>query len=284
MSGSRSFSTRIPARLRLPLFGLFPLFLACAPPEGADDASSDRAKQATEAADTLEVVLERALALADSVDALLFPAPLLTPAEEAALRSASNDAQLARSRALGVRVTDEATLRRLLDEGRLIQLEERSELWVTRQLRSSLPYVTPDARALLVTLGERFQRRLAAMGLPAYRLEVTSVLRTPEGQAALRETNPNAAAGVSTHEFGTALDVAYSGYAAPSSRADGDGANDPAATITALALERVAARYSRELQKVLGDVLRELQSEGAVMVTLERQQPVFHLTVARRAP
>ena len=51
--------------------------------------------------------------------------------------------------------------------------------------------------------------------------------------------------------------------------------------ITALALERVAARYSRELQKILGDVLREMQSEGLVMVTLERQQPVYHLTVAR---
>jgi hypothetical protein len=119
------------------------------------------------------------------------------------------------------------------------------------------------------------------MGAPPYRLEVTSVLRTPEGQAALRETNPNAASGVSTHEFGTSLDVAYSGYAAPGSAT---APQDPAERITALALERVAARYSRELQKVLGDVLREMQSEGLVMVTLERQQPVYHLTVARATP
>jgi hypothetical protein len=33
---------------------------------------------------------------------------------------------------------------------------------------------------------------------------------------------------------------------------------------------------------VLGKVLLELQQEGAVMVTLEELQPVFHLTVARR--
>src|SRR5690606_692028 len=47
------------------------------------------------------------------------------------------------------------------------------------------------------------------------------------------------------------------------------------------ALERVAARKSRELQNVLGGVLRGLQSDGLVLVTLERQQPVYHLTIAR---
>jgi hypothetical protein len=228
--------------------------------------------------DTLDLVLARAAALADSVELRLLPAPLLTPAEENALRTASNEAQLARARQLGVRVTDDATLQRLIAEGRLVALEDRTSLWTTRELRSSLPYVTPDARALLVRIGERFQARLSAMGLPAYRVEVTSALRTPEGQAALRETNPNAAAGVSTHEFGTTLDIAYSGYGAPGA---GGMSADPAELITALALERVAARYSRELQKVLGDVLRELQSQGDVMVTLERQQPVYHLTVAK---
>lgn len=45
--------------------------------------------------------------------------------------------------------------------------------------------------------------------------------------------------------------------------------------------ERVAARRALELKAILGEVLIELQSEGAVMVTLERQQPVFHMTVAR---
>jgi hypothetical protein len=142
--------------------------------------------------------------------------------------------------------------------------------------------VTPDARALLVMVGGRFQQKLAAMGAPPFRVEVTSVLRTPAGQAALRETNPNAAAGVSTHEFGTTLDIAYSGYAAPGNGAESaSSGDDVAGRMRALVLERVAARYSRELQKVLGDVLLELQSEGAVLVTLERQQPVYHLTVAR---
>jgi hypothetical protein len=256
------------------------LLVACAEPHLAEDelASADPAAQAVPA-DTIGEVLRRALARADSVEELLFPAPLMTPQEEASLRTASNDAQLARARQLGVRVTDQATMQRLVAEGRLVPLEEQTQLWTTRRLRSSLPYVTPDARALLVRIGERFQQKLGAMDLPRLRVEVTSVLRTPEDQAALRQTNPNASAGVSTHEFGTTFDLAYSGYAAPGGPSDA--AVDDAARVGALALERVAARYSRELQKVLGDVLRELQAEGLVMVTLERQQPVYHLTVAR---
>ena len=46
-------------------------------------------------------------------------------------------------------------------------------------------------------------------------------------------------------------------------------------------LEAAAARKSRELMAILGEVLREMQDEGAVYVTLDRQQPVFHITVAR---
>jgi hypothetical protein len=263
---------------------LLPLCVACAEPERPEESIPvvDPSVPAS-LSDTIVAALERALALADSVDDLLFPAPLMTPAEESALRSASNDAQLARARELGDRVTDDATFRRLTESGRLVRLEDRTAQWVTRELRSSLPYLTPDARALLVMIGDRFQQKLAAMGVPPFRVEVTSVLRTPTGQAALREANPNAATGVSTHEFGTTLDIAYSGYAAPGSGAESASAGDDVAgRMRALALERVAARYSRELQRVLGDALRELQSEGAVMVTLERQQPVYHLTVARR--
>lgn len=46
--------------------------------------------------------------------------------------------------------------------------------------------------------------------------------------------------------------------------------------------EPVAARRSRELMAILGNVLIEAQDEGKVMVTLERLQPVYHMTVARR--
>ena len=60
--------------------------------------------------------------------------------------------------------------------------------------------VDVDTSRRAVELAERFQARLADRGIPPYRLEVSSALRTAEAQARLRETNENAASGVSAEE------------------------------------------------------------------------------------
>ncbi len=263
---------------------------ACAE-EGAPAARTEPAGDAdgSDVARALRAALADASALADSVEDLLRPVPLLTPGEEAALRRASNALQLARARQLGAHVADSATLQQLVRAGRLVALEDSTAWWTVRELDQSLPYVTPDVRALLEQIGRRFQERITGMGLPPYRLEITSVLRTPADQAALRDTNVNAARGTSTHEFGTTVDIAYESFAAPAAvggamRAGADTGDVAwlAREVRALALERVAARKSRELQQLLGGVLRAMQDEGLLLVTLERQQPVYHLTVARR--
>jgi hypothetical protein len=251
---------------------------------GRPDARVDRSQ--------VEAVLDNAFArieeVTDSVDALFRPVPLLTPAQEAAFRRFGNPQQLQRARALGVRPADAAARDAAVQAGRLVRLEDSTAYWVVRELTHSEPYVTPDARALLAEMGRRFQQRLDAMGVPRYRLEVTSVLRTAEDQAELRRVNPNAALGESTHEYGTTLDVTYASYAAPAEpELDLDAAAAPwlepyLDRITAALLESVAARNSLELRAILGLVMLELQNEGAVMVTLERLQPVYHFTVARR--
>ena len=142
-------------------------------------------------------------------------------------------------------------------------------------------------RTLLEVLGTRFPERLAEMELPPYRLEVTSALRTTARQAELRRSNANAAAGVSSHEFGTTVDLSYAAYAPP---ADPPGEilvgipNEFAPhveRIVDLALESVSARKSRELGAIFSQVLREAQAEGLALVIYERQQTVYHLTVAR---
>jgi hypothetical protein len=223
---------------------------------------------------------------AEAIDDALQPVPLLTPAQEADLRDA-NARQLERARQLGVRPADAAELAAARDAGRLVTLEDSTAHWVVRELDSSRPLVTPDVPVLLARIAERFHARLAALGLPAYRLDITSVLRTAEDQEALRTTNPNAAAGVSTHEFGTTVDIAYSSFAAPVEPYDG-ARPGPASLapyvdrIAAAVLETAAARKSRELQAILGEVLTGLRREGDVLITLERQQPVYHITVARR--
>jgi hypothetical protein len=240
-------------------------------------------------------VVERALAdgmarisvLADSVDRLFRPVPLLTPAQEAAFRTFGNPQQAARAQALGYRPADAAAREAAVRDGRFVVLPDSTDHWVVRELTHSEPLLTPDAQALLVEIGRRFHTRLQRMGAPAFRMEVTSVLRTAESQAELRRTNPNAAAGQSTHEYGTTLDVAYASFAAPASP-DIDFGDAPAwlrpylSGIAAARLETVAARNSRELQAILGHVMAEVQAEGLAMVTMERQQPVYHFTVARR--
>lgn len=269
---------------------------ACAPTDepapGAGVPGAERA--AVEAADggeaerALAETLESARTLADSIEDLLRPVPLMRPAEEAALRRYGQSAQLPRARELGARPANEAEIQASLREGRLVPLEDSTRYWVLKDLRADRALVTPDMRALLQRIGESFQERLASMGLPPYRLEITSALRTAEDQARLRRTNPNAAAGVSTHEFGTTVDLAYFTFATPETLPDELLAAGPAwvapyqEALARSELEAVAGQKSRELQKILGDVLREAQSEGLVLVTFERLQPVYHITVARR--
>lgn len=246
-------------------------------------ADDDRA----EAVAALERGLDDILAHADSMDDALRPVPLLTGSQQGALRRYLNAQQLERARALGVRPPDSAALASAREAGRLVELEDSTEYWVVRELDHSESLVVPDVQALMTEIGERFHARLDSLGVPPVRMEVTSVLRTAESQAELRRINPNAAGGTSTHEFGTTLDVAWNSFAAPANLADWFDAGaaewlEPhLARVAATFAETVAARRSREIQTVLGEVLLEMQREGKVMVTMERQQPVFHMTLAR---
>jgi hypothetical protein len=254
--------------------------VACTRPPPAEPAE-DPAEVA------LRETLVRADAMSEQIEDILEPLPLMGPGEEEALRRHLAPAHLARARALGVRAGDREAIESLAAEGRLVALGDSTRHWILRRAGGRPTYVVPHTRALMVELGERFHRRLAALGLPSYRLEVTSALRTAEGQAALRERNANAAVGVSAHEFGTTLDIAYTAFAPPAELPPSLRVESPPGLrpyldrMAALTLESVSARKSRELQKVFGDVLREAQSEGLVLVTYERAQPVFHVTVAK---
>jgi hypothetical protein len=234
----------------------------------------------------LAQTIQRADALADDVSRTLEPLPLMTPGEEDALRRFLNDVHVARARALGVRAANSEAVDSLVRAGRLVQLEDSTAHWIVRP-GTSPTYVVPHTRALLVELGTRFQRRLAELDLPPYRFEVTSALRTSERQADLREFNANAAAGASSHEFGTTVDLSYAAFAPPAELpADVTAGAPPSLTpylrrIGALALESASARKSREMSKIFGEVLRQAQNDGLVVVIFERQQTVYHITVAR---
>jgi hypothetical protein len=246
------------------------------PAETSPSAAMERTQTASgeELARRLEFYL-------DSADRRLRRVPGLTQAERTALRRDVNARHLERARQLGRRVTGDHEP--LVRSGRLVPLADTTALWVVRELDYSVPYVTPDTEAMLAEIGERFHARLDSLGIPRYRLDITSVLRTPETQAALRRTNRNASRIESAHEFGTTLDIAYRRYAPPAEHpASGlDGTDDLATQADSLLIETGRLRGT-EFQAVLGRVLLEMQREGKLLVMMERSQTVYHITVGRR--
>ncbi len=250
-------------------------------------AAAARAETLAEVEAMLGDAVARADRIAGSADRILSPLPVKTPGEEAALRRFLSSAHVASAARIGVRVRDEETRDSLVANGRLIELEDSTTLWIVRE-RSAPAYVTPEVRSVLTLAGQRFQERLAEMDLPPYRFEVTSALRTSEHQARLRRGNANAAAGVSSHEFGATVDLSYAAFAPPEEAPPAVAADAPSEfrphleRIADLALESVSARKSRELGKIFSAVLRELQDQGLALVIYERQQTVYHVTATER--
>jgi hypothetical protein len=284
--GSTAGFRRLAVRVLGLLLGM--ALFGCGRAERERAAAVEAAREETRA-EVEAILMERIDAadrLARSADRIQSPLPLMTPGEEAGLRRFLGASHLTRARQLGVRVEDEEALDSLVAAGRLIELEDSTQYWIVRP-GTSPAHVVPDLRTVLEVLGGRFQERLAEMGLPPYRMEITSALRTPERQARLRRNNANAAVGVSSHEFGTTVDLSYAAFAppaeVPAEIIDGvaEDLRPHIRRIADLAFESVSARKSRELGRIFGQLLAEAQDEGIALVIYERQQTVYHLTVGR---
>jgi hypothetical protein len=215
----------------------------------------------------------RLAAKEDSVRAAFQRASGLGAREVAELRQDRNAEQIATAQRLGIRVGGEGRRKQLVREGRIVALGDSTAWWILRDMDHSVPYVTPDARAVLEQLGRRFHARLDRLGLPHYRMKVTSALRTDETQAELRRINSYASQTVSAHEFGTTVDVSHERFAAP--------AGLPGGEMEAEVLDSIGKEHAKVLQAELGRALAELRDAGALHVMMENQQPVYHMTVAR---
>jgi hypothetical protein len=255
-----------------------------APPAARRHPSDDGLLSARE----LAAVDAAARTYADSVAHRLRSVRRLSGTEVAALRRDVNREQIAKARALGLSAGTSRQMASLAQRGRLVRMDDTTRYWVVDTLTQSAPYLTPDAVAMLTEMGRRFQARLDTLGLPHFRMEVTSVMRTADDQADLRRINANASKIVSAHQFGTTLDVSHLRFAAPASPLPDSGVaatSDPrVARLYALALDSVAVRNASALSAILGRVIREMKAEGKLLVMMERQQAVYHLTVARRFP
>ncbi len=74
--------------------------------------------------------------------------------------------------------------------------------------------------------------------------------------------------------------MTYASFRAPMT-IEGVEPGSDAERMTRIALDLAGGRMALELKADLGRMLRELQDEGAVMVTYEQRQPVFHMTATR---
>lgn len=208
--------------------------------------------------------------------------PRLKAREVGNLRLDKNAKQVASAQSLGVRVSGQAEIDRMVRQGRLVPLGDSTQYWILRGMDHSSPYVTPDTKAMLEDLGRRFHRRLDSLGLPRYRMKVTSAIRTQEAQVDLRRTNSYAATTTSAHQFGTTVDVSHERFAVPAGpRAGASPALDGAWEMEAQVLEELGKEHARALQAELGRALTELREAGAVHVMMENKQPVYHFTLAR---
>ena len=267
---------------------------ACQPEEhepseaaGAVAAGEDTAAAPLDAAAEARAraILEERLAEIDTTAQRL---PGLIASIRRDMRRHLNDAHVAAARRNGVGpVRDSAHVAALVGAGDLVRLPDSTRWWVLRDLNSSLPYVTPGTRAALEDIGRRFHARLDERGLPPFRLDVTSVLRTGQQQAALRRRNANAAETTSSHQFGTTLDVAYLSFAAPETLDHASLTPPPPRELTSPLrrdlttwLDTLATRRAPHLEGELGFVLQQLQRDGVVLPLRERSQPVFHITIA----
>lgn len=265
--------------------------------EGCGEAASLRvAESDTVAADPAIVrqataMLEEELA---QVESRLDSLPGLILSVRRTLRRYLNDDHVARARGLGVPApADTAAIERLAAAGELVRLQDSTRHWVVRDLDQSLPYVTPEKERALEQLGDRFHARLREAGLPPFRFEISSALRTAQLQQVLRARNPNASQTQSSHEFGTTVDIAYNEFSPPSMaewapwRDAVTGADEASArlrrqldAIAEVRLDSLGNTYSDHLKGELGAVLRTMQEEGRLWPLYERSQPVFHTTLA----
>lgn len=122
----------------------------------------------------------------------------------------------------------------------------------------SMPYLTPEADALLHDIGRSFSDSIAARsGGHRYKIKVTSALRTEASVAALRRRNRNATDS-SAHRYATTFDISYTKFV----QCDPD------------------YRISQEsLKNVLAEVLYDLRQRERCYIKYERKTSCFHITV-----
>ncbi len=145
-------------------------------------------------------------------------------------------------------------IRKLYRKGEL-KYVENTDYYVVDTLHYSYSFLIPEAKNLLDTIGERFQRKLENTGLACTRFTLTSMLRTTNSIKRLRKWNRNAIKN-SAHLHGTTFDISYRTF------------------VSGKTLSYVEVLY---LEDVLGKVIFDLRREQKCFATYETWQTCYHV-------
>ena len=127
-------------------------------------------------------------------------------------------------------------------------------------LHRSVPYLVPRAAVLLNDIGRAYYDSLQIKGVPLHQFIVTSVLRTKEDVAKLRNYNRNATEN-SCHLYGTTFDICYNRYKT---------VQPPG--------EKRRMVQNDTLKWVLAEVLNDMRKQGRCYIKYEVKQSCFHIT------
>lgn len=130
------------------------------------------------------------------------------------------------------------------------------------RLNNSIPYLVPQASALLQDIGSAFFDSLQIKGIPLHKIIVTSVMRTKEDITKLRARNTNATEN-SCHLYGTTFDLCYNRYIT---------VEDPEGP-------KRRAVQNDTLKWILSEVLRDFRQQNRCYIKYEVKQGCFHMTV-----
>ncbi len=134
---------------------------------------------------------------------------------------------------------------------------ESCNLYKVDNLTYSVPYLTHSSAGLLEEIGTRFQTELKQQGFEKHRIVVSSMLRTGDDVKRLREINGNATTN-SAHLYATTFDITYIRFDRLSLKGE--------------------STTTKQLANILGNVLKQLRSEGFCYVKYESKQRCFHIT------
>lgn len=146
-----------------------------------------------------------------------------------------------------------------LYEDDIVRIPQELEIYRVDKLTHSIPFLVPEAAALLSDICLNFRDSLISKKMPLYRPIVTSIMRTDEDVKSLSRRNRNASEG-SVHRYGTTFDIAWTRF---------DKMNP--------ADERTLD--DGRLKAVLGQVLHDLRQRERCYIKHERRQSCFHITV-----